>query len=75
MAGAFAENLPLVVITGGPNSNDIGRNQLIHHTIGKRFDFLQASPLARNSQAAKVDCRDSELIPPRDFGGLLHCRR
>jgi TPP-dependent 2-oxoacid decarboxylase len=40
-AGAYAENLPVICITGGPNSNDFASNRLIHHTLGKKFDFLQ----------------------------------
>lgn len=41
LAGAYAEDLPLICITGGPNSNDFASNRLLHHTLGKKFDFLQ----------------------------------
>lgn len=34
VAGAFSESLPLLVISGAPNSNDHGSGHLIHHTIG-----------------------------------------
>ncbi|KAK3406837.1 hypothetical protein EUGRSUZ_K02969 [Eucalyptus grandis] len=40
IAGAYSENLPLICIVGGPNSNDYGRNQVLHHTIGLP-DFTQ----------------------------------
>lgn len=34
IAGAYSENLPVVCIVGGPNSNDFGTNRILHHTIG-----------------------------------------
>ncbi|KAK9699169.1 hypothetical protein RND81_08G157000 [Saponaria officinalis] len=40
IAGAYSENLPLVCIVGGPNSNDYGTNRVLHHTIGLP-DFSQ----------------------------------
>ncbi|KAH7667574.1 pyruvate decarboxylase protein [Dioscorea alata] len=40
VAGAYSENLPVVFIVGGPNSNDYGTNRVLHHTIGLS-DFSQ----------------------------------
>ncbi|KAK4833405.1 hypothetical protein QYF36_004282 [Acer negundo] len=40
IAGAYSENLPLICIVGGPNSNDYGTNRILHHTIGLS-DFSQ----------------------------------
>jgi len=40
VAGAFSDDIPLVVISGGPNSNDFGSERVLHHTIG-RTDFGQ----------------------------------
>lgn len=40
IAGAYSENLPLICIVGGPNSNDYGTNRILHHTIGVP-DFSQ----------------------------------
>ncbi|KAL5067054.1 hypothetical protein RYX36_017941 [Vicia faba] len=40
IAGAYSENLPLICIVGGPNSNDYGSNRILHHTIGL-LDFTQ----------------------------------
>nr|AWD32146.1 pyruvate decarboxylase [Selenicereus undatus] len=34
IAGAYRENLPVICIVGGPNSNDYGTNRVLHHTIG-----------------------------------------
>lgn len=41
IAGAYAENQPVICICGGPNSNDFATNHILHHTIGTKFDFLQ----------------------------------
>ncbi|OIT06021.1 pyruvate decarboxylase 1 [Nicotiana attenuata] len=40
IAGAYSENLPLICIVGGPNSNDYGTNRILHHSIGVP-DFSQ----------------------------------
>ncbi|RLM99601.1 hypothetical protein C2845_PM06G18890 [Panicum miliaceum] len=40
IAGACSENLPVICIVGGPNSNDYGTNRVLHHTIGLP-DFSQ----------------------------------
>ena len=34
VAGAYSDNLPLIVISGCPNSNDFGTEHVLHHTIG-----------------------------------------
>ncbi|WIA21682.1 hypothetical protein OEZ85_000852 [Tetradesmus obliquus] len=33
-AGCYSEDLPVIFISGGPNSNDFSANHVIHHTIG-----------------------------------------
>ncbi|KAG1346418.1 pyruvate decarboxylase 1 [Cocos nucifera] len=40
IAGSYSENLPIICIVGGPNSNDYGTNRILHHTIGLP-DFTQ----------------------------------
>ncbi|XP_074296245.1 pyruvate decarboxylase 2-like [Silene latifolia] len=40
IAGAYSENLPVICIVGGPNSNDHGTNRILHHTVGLP-DFSQ----------------------------------
>ncbi|KAF7012230.1 hypothetical protein CFC21_026441 [Triticum aestivum] len=40
IAGAYSENLPVICVVGGPNSNDHGTNRILHHTIGLP-DFSQ----------------------------------
>mmetsp|Transcript_17263 Transcript_17263/g.51667 ORF Transcript_17263/g.51667 Transcript_17263/m.51667 type:complete len:571 (-) Transcript_17263:327-2039(-) len=35
IAGSYSESLPIICITGGPNTNDFATNHILHHTIGK----------------------------------------
>jgi TPP-dependent 2-oxoacid decarboxylase len=35
VAGAYAEDLPIIVISGAPNTNSENENQLLHHTLGE----------------------------------------
>ena len=34
-AGAYAEDLPMIVISGGPNTNSTADHEYLHHTLGK----------------------------------------
>ncbi|GLI68837.1 hypothetical protein VaNZ11_013380 [Volvox africanus] len=34
VAGAYSEDLPVIVISGGPNSQDHASNHILHHTTG-----------------------------------------
>lgn len=34
VAGAYAENLPLIIISGGPNTNSIQDAEILHHSLG-----------------------------------------
>ncbi|KAJ1699031.1 hypothetical protein LUZ63_007543 [Rhynchospora breviuscula] len=40
IAGAYSENLPLICIVSGPNSNDYGSDRVLHHPTGLP-DFSQ----------------------------------
>lgn len=53
IAGAYSENLPVICIAGGPNSNDFGTNRILHHTIGLP-DFTQEFQCFRTVTCAQV---------------------
>ncbi|CAK7330527.1 unnamed protein product [Dovyalis caffra] len=40
VAGAYSDNLPVICIAGGPNTNDYRTHRILHHTIGLP-DFSQ----------------------------------
>ncbi|KAK9866227.1 hypothetical protein WJX84_010850 [Apatococcus fuscideae] len=46
IAGAYAENVPVILITGCPNSNDFSSNRILHHTLGLT-DFQQELRMLR----------------------------
>jgi pyruvate decarboxylase len=33
VAGAYAERLPVIMVSSGPNTNDVGSNHVLHHTM------------------------------------------
>ncbi len=35
VAGAYAEDLPMIVVSGGPNTNSEAENQVLHHSLGE----------------------------------------
>ena len=35
VAGSYSEDLPVIIISGGPNTNSEPENQLLHHTLGE----------------------------------------
>lgn len=42
IAGAYAENLPVIVISGGPNTNSIQDAEILHHTLATEHnDFVR----------------------------------
>lgn len=41
-AGSYSDDLPVLVVSGGPNTNDAGAHHVLHHTIGEK-ELYQAS--------------------------------
>ncbi len=66
VAGAYSEDLPIIVISGGPNTSDRGQHHIIHHTIGT-YDFNQQYRIFREVTAEAVVIRHIE-----DSHRLLH---
>ena len=42
VAGAYSDDLPLLVVCGAPNSQDAGSSHIIHHTIGEKNLYQSA---------------------------------
>eukprot|EP00271_Cylindrocystis_brebissonii_P013513 TRINITY_DN3337_c0_g1_i1.p1 TRINITY_DN3337_c0_g1~~TRINITY_DN3337_c0_g1_i1.p1 ORF type:complete len:570 (+),score=102.66 TRINITY_DN3337_c0_g1_i1:282-1991(+) len=73
IAGAYSENLPVICLVGGPNSNDYGTNRILHHTIGlpdftqelrcfEQVTCAQAVIMELDSAHARIDQAMSEAI-------------
>jgi TPP-dependent 2-oxoacid decarboxylase len=54
IAGAYAEDLPLIAVSGGPNTNSVSEYELLHHTLGKVDYEYQRAIFARVTAEAVV---------------------
>ena len=59
---AYAENLPLILISGSPNTNDAGQNHLLHHTLGTN-DFTYQIEMAKKITCCAVHIPRAEEAP------------
>lgn len=64
IAGAYAEWLPVVIISGGPNTNSEAENELLHHTVGK-VDYGDQREIFRRVTVDAVVIRNAEEAPER----------
>jgi pyruvate decarboxylase len=53
IGGAYAENLPVILVSGAPNTNDRATDHLIHHILATH-DFLYQLEIAKRLTAAAV---------------------
>ena len=53
IGGAYAENLPLILVSGAPNTNDRATEHLIHHTLATH-DLSYQLEIAKRLTAAAV---------------------
>jgi pyruvate decarboxylase len=65
IGSAFAENLPVILISGSPNTNDAGAFHLLHHTLGTH-DFKYQIEMAK-----KVTCAAVAIERPGDAQRLI----
>ena len=67
IGGAYAENLPVILISGTPNSNDRSTEHLLHHTLGTH-DFLYQLEIAKKLTCAAVSITSAIDAPEQiDF--------
>ncbi|MCO6159513.1 alpha-keto acid decarboxylase family protein [Asaia lannensis] len=64
LGGAFAENLPVILISGGPNSNDRGSGRILHHTLGTTNLDFQLN-MAREVTCAAESINDAASAPAK----------
>jgi pyruvate decarboxylase len=62
IGGAYAENLPVILISGSPNTNDAGAFHLLHHTLGTH-DFNYQMEMAKKITCAAVAIKRPEDAP------------
>lgn len=62
IGSAYGENLPVILISGSPNTNDEGDHHLLHHTIGTHsFDYQYE--MAQRITCAAVQLKNAEDAP------------
>ena len=62
IGGAYAESLPVILISGGPNSNDAAAGHLLHHTLGTH-DFSYQLEIAARLTCAAVAITSADDAP------------
>ncbi|KAJ5496225.1 hypothetical protein N7463_008212 [Penicillium fimorum] len=62
IGSAYGENLPVILISGCPNTNDAGDFNLLHHTIGTH-DFEYQLEMAKKITVAAVSIRRAADAP------------
>ncbi|CAH0054620.1 unnamed protein product [Clonostachys solani] len=61
VGSAYAENLPVIMISGAPNSNDAGHH-LLHHTLGER-SFTYQLEMAKKITCCAVAVNRADKAP------------
>lgn len=69
VAGAYAEDLPLVIVSGCPNTNSEAEAELLHHTLGKVDYGYQRRIFENVTAASEIIQKPSEA--PRQIEDAL----
>jgi indolepyruvate decarboxylase len=72
VAGAFAERVPLIILSGGPRMPQGGSKVLLHHTIG---DMNLQYKIYEHITAAAVVLQDPEQAPDQIDRAIAACLR
>lgn len=72
VAGAYAEDLPVIVIVGGPSTHAAPENHLIHHTLGK-VDYDYSREMFRHVTAEAVIVRNLDEAPALIDSAIAAC--
>ena len=65
VAGAYAERLPVIFVSSGPNTNDPVANHIMHHTMGTH-DFSDQYEVCR-----QVTCEAVRILHPDNAPTLI----
>lgn len=60
---AYAENLPLILISGSPNTNDAGQYHVLHHTLGEPGAYNYQLEMAQKITCCAVAVRRAQDAP------------
>lgn len=65
VAGAYAERLPVIMVSSGPNTNDLGSNHVLHHTMDNG-DLSDQYEVFR-----QVTCKAVRIVHPDTAPALI----
>ncbi|MGA9674843.1 MAG: thiamine pyrophosphate-binding protein [Mycobacterium sp.] len=65
VAGAYAERLPVIMVSSGPNTNDLGSNHVLHHTMDNG-DLADQYEIFRH-----VTCKAVRIVHPETAPALI----
>jgi pyruvate decarboxylase len=74
IGGAYAENLPVILISGAPNTNDRATEHLLHHTLGTH-DFSYQLEIAKKLTCAAVSITSPGDAPDQIDGAIRSALR
>jgi pyruvate decarboxylase len=69
IGGAYAENLPVIRVSGAPNSNDRATEHLVHHTLANH-DLMYQLEIAKKLTCA-VEAITSAAEAPRQIDYVI----
>jgi len=74
IAGAYAEDLPVIIISGGPNTNAAPLHQLLHHTTGEH-DFRYVRDMLEKVTVKSVIIDDAQTAAYLIDDTIMHAVR
>jgi pyruvate decarboxylase len=74
IGGAYAENLPVILVSGAPNTNDRATEHLLHHTLGTH-DFSYQLEIAKKITCAAVSVTSPADAPDQIDGAIRSALR
>lgn len=72
LGSAYGENLPVILVSGGPNTNEESDHNLMHHTIGT-YDLNYEFEMAKKITCAAVQIKHAEDAPRLIDHALREC--
>ena len=74
VAGAYAEDLPVIIISGGPNTNSEPENQTLHHTLGE-VNYRYQKEIFSHVCAESVIVKHKKVAPYQIDVAIKECLR
>ena len=74
VAGSYAEDIPVIIISGGPNTNSEPENQTLHHTLGE-VNYQYQKEIFSNVCSESVIIKHKKVAPYQIDVAIKECLR